>query len=74
MSKLVSFCFHLKKDATLLPSRIQYVDDKINRIKNSRLSISRDRIFETLMMIISKLKIDLMDQHSAMYKAGITKL
>lgn len=69
MSKLVSFCFDLKKDSILLPSRIQYVDEKVNLIKNSRLAVSRNRIFETLMMIISKLKIDLMDQTSSMYKA-----
>ena len=33
------------------------------------MAVSRSRIYETLMMIISKLKIDLMDQASAMYKA-----
>lgn len=38
MRKLVNFCFDLKKDSTLLPSRIQYVDEKVNRLKNARLS------------------------------------
>ena len=33
------------------------------------MAVSRSRIYETLMMIISKLKIDLMDQASPMYKA-----
>ena len=66
---MISFCFDLKKDWTLLPARIQYIDDKINDIKNSRLGITRERIFETITMLISKLKLDLMNTNSIFFES-----
>ena len=44
-----------------LPKRLEYLTEHVAKIRDARLHLNMDRIVETFAMVISKVKLDLMD-------------
>ena len=44
-----------------LPKRLEYLTEHVAKIRDARLNLNMERIVETFAMVISKVKLDLMD-------------
>ena len=47
-----------------LPKRLEYLTEHVAKIRDARLNLNMDRIVETFAMVISKVKLDLMDNRN----------